>query len=230
MKFQGSKFTIGRKIADYIQNDTKYSSYLEPFCGSLGVGRHMLFPIMIFNDISTDLILFLRNLPIFEFPKEVTENDYKRLKTEEPSPLRGFVGYFLSFGGKWFGGYAQKYIKTSRKRDFLQEAIRSAKKLDIDIPEHAIFENRSYDELSPIGFCIYCDPPYANTTGYTTPFDHDKFWNKVREWSKHNDVYVSSYEAPTDFELVWESPKRMTLSKKKETRFERIFKMIEQPP
>ena len=224
-KYLGGKQLIGKKIADYIINDTQYNSYLEPFCGALGVARHISFEVMILNDISKDLILFLKELSTFQYPKEITETDYKKLKTEEPSALRGFVGYFLSFGGKWFGGYAQKYNKIGRQHDYLQEATRSCKKLEKDLSEHIIFENKSYEDFSPIGFCIYCDPPYENTTGYSTPFDTNKFWNKMRDWSKYNDVYISSYEAPADFECVWEVEKRMTLSKKKEIRFERLFKL-----
>ena len=54
----------------------------------------------------------------FTFPFQLMEEEYKNLKTSEPSALRGFVGYFLSFGGKWFGGYAPKYQRGDRKRDF----------------------------------------------------------------------------------------------------------------
>jgi hypothetical protein len=48
----------------------------------------------------------------------------------------------------------------------------------------------------------------------------------MREWSIHNDVYVSEYEAPDDFECVFEIPKRMTMSKNNsEIRYERLFKL-----
>jgi len=224
MKYHGSKTLVGKQIAEYIQKNTNYNMLFSPFCGVLGIERHLNFEICFFNDISTDLILFLKELNsnCFTFPTEVTEEKYKELKYSEPSSLRGFVGFFLSFAGKWFGGYAQKYQKGNR--DFLKEAIDSSKKLQLkgDI----IFENKSYDEFTPFGMCIVCDPPYKNTTGYGE-FDHDKFWSIMREWSVNNDVFICEYNAPPDFECVFELQKRMTLGKdKSQIRTEKLFRFI----
>lgn len=224
MKYMGSKTLVGKQIAEYIQKNTTKNMLFSPFCGVLGIERHLNFEICFFNDISTDLILFLKELysNCFIFPTEVTEETYKKLKYSEPSSLRGFVGFFLSFAGKWFAGYAQKYQKG--KRDFLKEAIDSSKKLNLkgDI----IFENKSYDEFTPYGMCIVCDPPYFGTTGYGE-FDHDKFWNIMRKWSEHNDVFICEYEAPIEFECVFEIKKRMTLGKdKSQIRTEKLFRFI----
>ena len=42
---------------------------------------------------------------------------------------------------------------------------------------------------------IYCDPPYQHTTGYSTGgFDHDKFWDTMRKWSKNNYIFISSID------------------------------------
>ena len=50
-----------------------------------------------------------------------------------------------------------------------------------------------------------CDPPYQGTTGYKTgAFDHDKFFEWCREQAKKNVVFVSEYNAPDDFECVWQ--------------------------
>ena len=226
MKYHGSKQLVGKKIAEYIQNNTNYNMLFSPFCGVLGIERHLNFEICFFNDISTDLILFLKELysNCFTFPTEVTEEKYKELKYSEPSSMRGFVGFFLSFGGKFFGGFAQKYQRGDRQRDFLKEAIDSSKRLQLkgDI----IFENKSYDEFTPYGMCIVCDPPYKNTTGYGE-FDNDKFWNIMRDWSKNNDVFICEYESPIDFKCVFEIPKRVTLGKNKSpVKTEKLFRFI----
>lgn len=226
MKYHGSKQLVGKKIAEYIQNNTNYNMLFSPFCGVLGIERHLKFEISFFNDISTDLILFLKELysNCFTFPTEVTEERYKELKYSEPSSMRGFVGFFLSFGGKFFGGFAQKYQRGDRQRDFLKEAIDSSKRLQLkgDI----IFENKSYDEFTPYGMCIICDPPYKNTTGYGE-FDNDNFWNIMRDWSKNNDVFICEYEAPIDFKCVFEIPKRVTLGKNKShVKTEKLFRFI----
>jgi DNA adenine methylase len=228
MKYLGSKYLIGKQIADYIREDTQYKMFFSPFCGACGVERHLDFEIMFLNDISKDLIMFLQDLVNnnFTFPINVSEEEYKNLKKSESSALRGFVGYFLSFGGKFFGGYAQKYQRGDKVRDFLQEAKDSSKKLKKDLKNDILFDCKSYDEFSPHKMTIYCDPPYENTTNYGTKFDSTKFWNVMRKWSETNDVYISSYEAPEDFECVWEAPKRITLGHdKSNVKYERLFKL-----
>lgn len=234
MKFQGGKALIGKEIAEYIRHDKAYQMLFSPFCGALGVERHLVkdFAICFFSDISKDLIMFLKELTSnsFIFPFQVTEENYKKLKYDEPSALRGFVGYFLSFAGKWFGGYAPKYQKGDRVRDFLKEATDSSKRLRNDLKNgDIIFDSKSYDEYTPFKMTIYCDPPYRNTTGYGTNLDYDKFWNIMNQWSQLNEVYVSSYEAPDEWECVWEQQKRMTLgTDKTQTRTEKLFKLKSQ--
>jgi DNA adenine methylase len=171
--------------------------------------------------------MFLKELydNVFEFPITTTEEEYKKLKTAESSAMRCYYGHFLSFGGKWFGGFSQKYDK---KRDYNKEARESAKRLQTDLKKgEIIFDCKSYIEYTPFNMTIYCDPPYKSTTGYGE-FDHTLFWETMRKWSIHNDVYVSEYVAPEDFECVFEIPKRVTMSKtnNSEIRFERLFKLI----
>ena len=231
MKYHGGKATIAKELANYIRNDSEYDMFFSPFCGACSVERLLVedFAICFFNDINKDLIMFLQELydNNFEFPKIVTEEEYIFQKTAEPSALRCFYGHFLSFAGKWFAGYAQKYQRGDRVRDFLKESTNSSKRLQLDLRKgDIIFDNKSYDEFTPYHMCIYIDAPYQSTTGYGGDFDHTLFWETMREWSQNNDVFVSEYEAPDDFECVFEIPKRMTMSNNKsEIRFERLFKL-----
>ena len=68
------------------------------------------------------------------------------------------------------------------------------------------FQNKPYYELElPPNSIVYCDPPYEGTTKYANDFDHNLFWNWVRNISKQgHTVYVSEYNAPNDFECVWQ--------------------------
>ena len=231
MKFHGGKATVAKELANYIREDTSCNMFFSPFCGACSVERLLVkdFEINFFNDISKDLIMFLNDLydNNFEFPKEITEEEYIFQKTAEPSALRCYYGHFLSFAGKWFGGYAQKYQRGDRIRNFNQEATNSSKRLQSDLRSNdIIFDSKSYDEFTPFGMCIYCDPPYENTTGYSGKFDHTLFWETMRKWSEYNDVYISSYEAPEDFECVFEISKRVTMSHDKSiVKFERLFKL-----
>lgn len=55
------------------------------------------------------------------------------------------------------------------------------------------------------GRYLYCDPPYANTTGYSTgAFDHAAFWRRCREWrAAGSRVFVSEYHCPVPHTVVW---------------------------
>lgn len=79
--------------------------------------------------------------------------------------------------------------------------------------EPTIFTSLSYDEvIIPNNAIIYCDPPYQGRREYKEgSFDHNKFWDWVREKSKTHKVYVSEYNAPDDFESVLEFEQKSTL-------------------
>lgn len=48
-------------------------------------------------------------------------------------------------------------------------------------------------------YVIYCDPPYINTEGYFTNFNHEEFY----DWAKQQkNCYISEYWMPGDFECV----------------------------
>lgn len=72
--------------------------------------------------------------------------------------------------------------------------------------------SRDYkDAKIPSEAIIYCDPPYKGTEEYREGgFNHDEFWNYVRELSKTNRVYVSEYTAPSDFRVILEFDQNST--------------------
>lgn len=53
---------------------------------------------------------------------------------------------------------------------------------------------------------IYCDPPYANTKQFANShnFDHNEFWEVMRQWSINNYVLISELSAPDDFVCIWQ--------------------------
>lgn len=55
-----------------------------------------------------------------------------------------------------------------------------------------------------------CDPPYKSTSGYATGgFNHEEFFDWCRDMAKKgNLVFVSEYEAPDDFECVWQGEQK----------------------
>lgn len=84
------------------------------------------------------------------------------------------------------------------------------------------FSNDTYENYSyQPGDVVYCDPPYEGTSGYQKGvFDSQKFY----AWclSRHYDVYVSSYQLPSDFYLVNEFKKIQSIGDNK-TVTERLY-------
>ena len=71
--------------------------------------------------------------------------------------------------------------------------------------------NKSYDEVEiKPDSVIYCDIPYRNTGGYQKGgFDYEKFY----EWAlKQENIFISEYSMPDDFECVLEMKKRQLIS------------------
>lgn len=66
------------------------------------------------------------------------------------------------------------------------------------------YESYLYLQI-PKDSLIYCDPPYEGTTKYKDDFDHPKFWQWCRDMAiKGHIIFVSEYNAPDDFECVWQ--------------------------
>jgi site-specific DNA-adenine methylase len=229
MKYLGGKHNIGKEIAAFMVKKCEgkcdpvdVKGYLEPFCGSLGVFKQMTdkgYKKYIASDIQPDLIEMWKELQDdkLKFPKEINEKKWFKLRdSKKPSALRAVAGFGMSFGGEFFQGYAQKYAGTSG-RDFYGEVKRSLNKIKPKIDYSNVkFYNKSYKKWNPTNMLIYCDPPYKDTVGYsaTEGFNHDEFWDTMREWSKNNYVFISEEAAPKDFKCVWKRQKRRTLNKK----------------
>lgn len=79
------------------------------------------------------------------------------------------------------------------------------------------YENIKFKENS----VIYCDPPYKETTGYKSDFDHNKFY----EWArKQNNIFISEYQMPDDFKEILRIEKRVFVdTQKSKTAIEKLF-------
>jgi len=236
MKYLGGKYRQGKQIAQELKKygkNHKIKKYIEPFCGALGVAIYMVDDYKVhISDNHKDLIMLWKEVKAgtFKYPKTVSERTYNRFKkSNEPSAMRAFIGFGCSFSGTWFTGYAQKYNENSG-RNAVTETIKSIKKKEEFIKKIKSIKCQSYERLKPKNCLIYCDPPYVNTAKYKTKvsgdgeeFDHDKFWNKVREWSKNNIVIVSEFTAPKDFKCIWKSTRNISLNSNKDNKIEKLF-------
>lgn len=85
------------------------------------------------------------------------------------------------------------------------------------------------------GLALYCDPPYAGTTGYgaVSDFDSARFWARAQEWAcAGSEVYVSEYACPVPHDLVWERQHHLYVSPtayNRKTTIERLFRVKPAP-
>lgn len=205
MKYMGSKRRIRNFILPIIlqnrKNDEQY--YVEPFCGGCNT-IELVNGNRIANDSNEFVIAMWKSLVYENWipPEKVSEFQYKcikKFKEKYPKNLVGFCGVNLSFGCKWFDSYARNKDGTNYAMQGRENLLQQAVNL-----KGVEFFSLSYDKLEiPNNSIIYCDPPYKNTAGYKDKFDTDKFWEWGRKMSLNNEVFVSEYEAPQDFECVW---------------------------
>ena len=211
MVYIGSKNRIAKHIIPIITKDLKDNQfYVEPFVG----GANLISKIEHKNKIGADNNMYLiallqhvqNNLPL---PNHITKGEYVHIKNNKdkyPEWLVGYCAFICSYRGGFFKSYA--YHST---RDFQQECKKNLLKQDLS---NITFKCCDYRELDiPNDSIIYCDPPYQNTEKYNTDFDSNEFWDWCRtKASEGHQVFVSEYQAPSDFVCVFEKQINNTLS------------------
>lgn len=234
MVYMGSKARFAKYILPIILKDREPNQYyVEPFVG----GCNMIDKVSgnrIGSDKNKYLIALWKGLQggreiITEISKELYDkvrNQYNQKENHNFDDFTiGWVGFMASFNGRFFsGGYCGNY----KNRDYISEQITNTLK-QLEAIKNIEFYSCNYDELKlPRNSIIYCDIPYQGTKQYDTKdkFDYDKFWEWCRYISKENTVFVSEYNAPDDFQCVWEKESIITLSTTKTLlRVEKLFKV-----
>lgn len=212
MKYIGSKNRLSKYIAPIIQkyiDDNNIKVYYEPFCGGLNMIDKIKCNTRIANDIHRELIHMWNALRGgWQPPEHITEEEYNSVRKNKemyPEYYVGYVGFHSTFGAKYFGGYARGFKADGvTPRDESNEAYRNTmKQLQNVLDVNCVCWDYTVVEIK--NAVIYCDPPYQNTTKYSTKdFDYEEFWKWCREMSNNNIVLISEYNAPDDFECVWE--------------------------
>ena len=209
MKYMGSKNRYAKELLPIILKDRKDDQwYVEPFVGGFNM-IDKVSSLRLANDSHYYLIELYKAIQNGWVPPDnLSEKEYKAIK-ENPYNyhpyLVGFVGFGCSFSGKWFGGYARGLSNSGQPRNYCLESKNNLMRQVPSIQE-VVIENKSYLELEiPDNSIVYCDPPYQNTTKYSSTFNHETFWDWVRELARNgHQVFVSEYSAPNDFECIWE--------------------------
>lgn len=137
----------------------------------------------------------------------------KNHKEDYPEEIVALAGFCATYNAKWFGGYAGTIkTKIGTYRNYYDEAVRNVLK-QVESIRAVQFTHGDFFYLRPKNTLIYCDPPYEGTTGYSGNFDHELYWQHIRELSKDNIVLCSEYAAPSDFKCIWQKELTTTLDK-----------------
>ena len=218
MKYMGSKRRIAKDILPIILKDRKDSQcFYDLFCG----GGNLLEKVdgnRVANDNNEYLIELFKYMQTDNFNLPfVGEIEYKNIQNNKenyPKWLVGYVGFQLSFGAKFFGGYRRDKAGIRNYENEAQQNLKAQQNLIKDVE----FVCGSYDKVKlEQNSIIYCDIPYKNSTKYNTSknFDYDKFYDWCIERHKEgHKVFISEYDMPEDkFECVWSKEISSSLTK-----------------
>jgi DNA adenine methylase len=223
--YHGGKQRIGLEIAENIHilstiledhGRIQIKGYCEPFCGMLGVYRHIpeLFEDHIpklkykAGDANESVIKMWQSAQKGWKPPTLKYSKSKFMQLAgdgKSSAEKGFVGHFYGYMGKYFKPFRND-VSITRIQRSAQRVSQMAQDLSM-----VLFSAGGYSQFSHVkNYIIYCDPPYEVQNYYydeknnKQKFDHEAFWNWCRKMSENNLVFVSEYNAPSDFKLVWE--------------------------
>lgn len=232
MRYLGGKTKVTKFLTSAIVPKLKGRTVWDPFCGglsmTLALSEHV--PVLA-TDVHTPLIsLYQAVANGWDPPDTVSPQEYKEAQTlSDTDPLKAFVGFGCSFGGKYFGGYARD---DKRNENYAQQ---TRNVLLRDIPfltsRGSSFAVQNFLQITPApddtDLVLYLDPPYAGTTVYkgVDCFDHGLFWSKVALWSRYTDVFVSEYSCPfaTVPLLTFDHPMNVASGSSREGRAEKLF-------
>lgn len=229
----GGKTRIAAQISAVMRaGRTGRSTYVEPFIGGGSVAAEMApeFPTAHLSDANEDLAMLWEAARTgWVPPYRLSREEWTALKrSTEPSALRAFAGFGVSFGGKWFTSYAPD---NPKRGDYYAQASSRAIQRYAQKIAHAQIRHLDYRDAGEFvgpDAVVYCDPPYAKTTGYGAVgrFDSGQFWDTARAWSETGaQVYVSEYSAPEDWVPVWKLRAAVTMhhEDKKKSALEQLF-------
>lgn len=240
----GSKSRIVNDILPIIHQrikDYNIKTYIEPFCGGCSVIDKVVCDKKIASDNQKYLIALFQNLDkIHTLPELVTKEHYSEVrdcynkgKTYFPDWYIGAIGFLASYSGRFFdGGFnGQGFLDGRSKRNYYDEAKRNLLK-QLPRLKDIQFQYGDYEELySDMKDCLlYCDIPYQNVKQYNTShnFDYNRFWNWAEKMSEKNIVLVSEYQAPENWDCIWQKNLLKTMNHGNNVRsVEKLFEIKE---
>ena len=232
MKYMGSKNRIAKEILPIMLKERGERTWVEPFVG----GANIIDKVKgdrIGSDNQQYVIALYKALQNgYVPPKEVSSDfffEVENNKDKYPKELVGYLGTQLTFGCEWWGSFRRD---NTGKRKYDIEAYNNITKQQPNLMG-INFHCCDYRDLNiPPNSLIYCDPPYKGVRKYVgnEKFNSEIFWEWCRMKSKEGHiVYISEYEAPSDFKCVWSKIIHSNANNKTGqglTATEKLFKII----
>lgn len=235
MHYLGGKGRIAKQIVSVMDSEREHDMiWVEPFMGS-GKVISLIKGRRIGSDANYEVIeLFKAIRRGWEPPDEVSREFYHEVqnnKDKYPSHLRAFINIGCSFGGIRWNSYAE----NSRGDNFALRCKNSLMKLNSLMSDVELYSVDYRSLHIPNRALIYCDPPYANTTGsckYIAPFNHEEFYAWCRDKvAEGHYLFVSEYSMPDDFELAWSQDVLVSPGVgNKLVKTERLYRLHKKPP
>lgn len=228
-------------IQKYIE-DNNITVFIDVFCGGANLADKIKCQTVVANDLSPTLIA-LHQAAQVDFSSIPTDGnreywnaayaEYKKIKAamdkgEKYTPIMplyeiGAIEWYASFAS---GGFPRGYAKNAKGRNYYQEGWRNHKAQS----ENELYKNIQFicgdykdvldklDKLDNIDLShalVYCDSPYKGTKPYSInpKFNHEEYYNWLREISKAVPIFISEQEMPEDFPIIWEKEAKRTAGK-----------------
>lgn len=234
MQYLGGKHRLAPHLTRVIRREVGDAAIWEPFCGGGAMTAELARTGApgIASDIHAPLISLHRAVQAGWMPPAViSEAEWRAARSlPDSDPLKAFCGYGVSYGGKWFAGYVAP--GPLHPRGLACGAANSLAR------KHCATRAWTFRHLSffairpgPLAGAIYCDPPYAGTTSYgaVEPLDHDRFWTRCLEWSRHTRVFVSELQCPlppAHYRVLWYVTRTRAVSGKTGRVTECLFEVL----
>lgn len=214
--------------------DRKDEVWVEPFVGGANIidkvgGERIGLDN---NEYLIALYKYLQDGGVIE-DRLLSREDWYFVKNNKdlfPKWYVGLVGVLGSYNGNWFSAYGGgSFTKEGNYRNYFDEGIRGLLKQDFSGIKFIFSDYKDF--IMPENSIVYCDPPYAlKNKRYKESFDSYSFFEWCREKAKEGfKVYISEYNAPDDFECVWEMEVSKTNPKQKENKVERLYTIKNTP-
>lgn len=218
MHMMGSKVRQSKVITSVIrEREGTGFKYFEPFCGAVssavGIIKNLNPSMVVLSDINKPMIKMWNGLvdDSLVLPSVTTEEEYTRYKKnmDMDDPLTAWFGYGLSYFGQWMNHLDRGGKGRRETYDFTGEVASTMRKVAVlKSCKELLIMCADYLEMlqhNPAGYVIYADPPYESRTKAHCfdSFDYPLFWDNMRKLSENNHVYVTGFDCPDDFGVMY---------------------------